>query len=105
MKKEEFLAFRDALAPASGFQSVQYRIIELGCAPLINIVSESRREELADASIEDQMEGIYWKNGATREIMANRPTLLPSSWTSIGTTCSSQPKPMNIATYGCGSKS
>lgn len=67
MKKEEFLAFRDALAPASGFQSVQYRIIELGCAPLINIVSESRREELADASIGDQMEGIYWKNGATRE--------------------------------------
>ena len=35
--------------------------------PLINIVSESRRDELVDTSIEDMMEGIYWKNGATRE--------------------------------------
>ena len=33
MNKEEFLAFRNALSPASGFQSVQYRIIELGCTP------------------------------------------------------------------------
>ena len=67
MKKEEFLAFRDALAPASGFQSVQYRIIELGCAPLINIVAETKREEVRDSSIEEQMEFIYWKDGAKIE--------------------------------------
>lgn len=67
MKKEEFLTFRDALAPASGFQSVQYRIIELGCAPVINIVAESKREELREASLENQMESIYWKDGAKVE--------------------------------------
>jgi len=67
MKKEEFLTFRDALAPASGFQSVQYRIIELGCAPLLHIVAEDRREELADASIENQLDAIYWKDGAKVE--------------------------------------
>ena len=67
MKKDEFLAFRDALAPASGFQSVQYRIIELGCAPLINIVAESKREALADAAIEEQMDSIYWNDGAKVE--------------------------------------
>ena len=67
MKKDEFLAFRDALAPASGFQSVQYRIIELGCAPLINIVAESKRDALADAAIEEQMDAIYWKDGAKVE--------------------------------------
>jgi len=67
MKKSEFLAFRDALAPASGFQSVQYRIIELGCAPLINIVAESKRKGLADAGIEEQMDAIYWKDGAKVE--------------------------------------
>lgn len=65
MKKEEFLAFRDALAPASGFQSVQYRIIELGCAPLIHIVEESKRSSLIHSSIEEQMDAIYWKSGAT----------------------------------------
>jgi tryptophan 2,3-dioxygenase len=64
MKKEEFLSFRDALAPASGFQSVQYRIIELGCAPLINIVAEDKREIVRGESIEDQMDYIYWKDGA-----------------------------------------
>jgi len=67
MKKDEFLAFRDALAPASGFQSVQYRIIELGCAPLINIVADTKREALADADIEEQMDAIYWKDGAKVE--------------------------------------
>ena len=67
MKKDEFLAFRDALAPASGFQSVQYRIIELGCAPLINIVADTKREALADADIEEQMDAIYWKDGAMVE--------------------------------------
>ena len=67
MKKEEFLAFRDALAPASGFQSVQYRIIELGCSPLINLVPENLRESLNNASIEKQLEHIYWKSGATVE--------------------------------------
>ena len=64
MKKEEFLTFRDALAPASGFQSVQYRIIELGCAPLINIVAEGERERLRSCNIEEQMDAIYWKDGA-----------------------------------------
>ena len=67
MKKEEFLRFRDALAPASGFQSVQYRIIELGCAPLINIVAENHRDALADKSIEEQLGSIYWKDGAKIE--------------------------------------
>jgi tryptophan 2,3-dioxygenase len=67
MKKEEFLDFRDSLAPASGFQSVQYRIIELGCAPLINIVAESAREALRHTSIEAQMDRIYWKDGAKIE--------------------------------------
>lgn len=67
MKKSEFLAFRDALAPASGFQSVQYRIIELGCAPLLHIVSEHQRNALQTAPIEQQMEYIYWKDGAKVE--------------------------------------
>lgn len=67
MNKDEFLAFRDALAPASGFQSVQYRIIELACAPVLNIVSEPHRGSVASAPVEQQMEYIYWKSGANVE--------------------------------------
>ncbi len=67
MNKAEFLAFRDALAPASGFQSVQYRIIELACAPVLHIVAESQRTEVAQAPVEEQMEHIYWKAGANME--------------------------------------
>ena len=64
MKKEEFLSFRDALAPASGFQSVQYRIIEMGCAPVLHIVAEDKRESVAGLPVAEQMEYIYWKDGA-----------------------------------------
>lgn len=65
MKREEFLKFRLALIPASGFQSGQYRQIEIGCTDLINLVDAEHRARLKGASIEDQMEYIYWRNGAT----------------------------------------
>ncbi|MCH8545664.1 MAG: tryptophan 2,3-dioxygenase [Cryomorphaceae bacterium] len=65
MKREEFLKFRLALIPASGFQSGQYRQIEIGCTDLINLVDAEHRDRLKGASIEDQMEYIYWRNGAT----------------------------------------
>ena len=49
MEKEQFLKFRMALLPASGFQSAQYRFIELGSTDLINLVSSTYRNELKEA--------------------------------------------------------
>ncbi|MCL5246325.1 tryptophan 2,3-dioxygenase family protein [Cellulophaga sp. 20_2_10] len=66
MDREQFLKYRMALLPASGFQSAQYRMIELYSAPLENLVHKSRRDQFSsENSIEELYEEIYWKNGAT----------------------------------------
>ncbi|NVO85390.1 tryptophan 2,3-dioxygenase family protein [Hymenobacter terrestris] len=66
MDKQQFLEFRLALMPASGFQSVQYRMIELASTALSNLVPEERRRLLGEAAAHDELLGcIYWKSGAT----------------------------------------
>ncbi|MDP2526049.1 tryptophan 2,3-dioxygenase family protein [Maribacter dokdonensis] len=66
MEREQFLQYRMALLPASGFQSAQFRMIELYATPLENLVHVSDREQLfPGVSIEDLYEHIYWKKGAT----------------------------------------
>jgi tryptophan 2,3-dioxygenase len=66
MEREQFLRYRMALLPSSGFQSAQYRMIEIYATPLENLVHASDRANFsADNSIEDLYEHIYWKKGAT----------------------------------------
>ncbi len=66
MEREQFLQYRMALLPASGFQSAQYRMIELYATPLENLVHISEQGCLTDAeTIESLYEHIYWKKGAT----------------------------------------
>ena len=66
MEREQFLRYRMALLPASGFQSVQYRMIELYATPLENLVHHTERESFsAEDAIEALYEHIYWKKGAT----------------------------------------
>ena len=74
MEKEEFLSFRMALLPASGFQSAQYRIIEIRSADAINLVPEESREKLKDLNPVEIYEHFYWKQGAT-ELATGTKTL------------------------------
>jgi tryptophan 2,3-dioxygenase len=74
MEKEQFLKFRMSLLPASGFQSGQYRMIEICATDFIRLVDKSKREELANAGIEEKFEHIYWKFGAT-ELSSGKQTL------------------------------
>ena len=74
MEKEQFLQFRMSLLPASGFQSGQYRMIEIHATNFINLVAQHKRAELSNASVEDQYEYIYWKFGAT-ELSTGKKTL------------------------------
>ncbi|WP_045689707.1 tryptophan 2,3-dioxygenase family protein [Hymenobacter sp. AT01-02] len=68
MDKQQFLQFRMSLMPASGFQSVQYRMIELASTSLTNLVPEEQRRLLGEAAAHDELLGcIYWKSGATVE--------------------------------------
>lgn len=75
MDHEQFLQFRMSLLPASGFQSAQYRRIEICATPMINLVDKSRRDTVTSAdSIAAQYDAIYWKEGAT-ELATGKKTL------------------------------
>lgn len=75
MDKEEFLKFRMSLLPASGFQSAQYRMIEIVSTDLHNLVHFSKRNEISSkSSIEDSYDVLYWKSGAT-ELATGKKTL------------------------------
>lgn len=74
MEKEQFLKFRMSLLPASGFQSGQYRMIEICATDFSRLIDKSKREELAAAPVEEQFEHIYWKFGAT-ELASGKQTL------------------------------
>jgi tryptophan 2,3-dioxygenase len=74
MEKEQFLKFRMSLLPASGFQSGQYRMIEIYATDFINLAASDKREELKSATIDEQFENLYWKFGAT-ELSTGKKTL------------------------------
>jgi len=75
METEQFLQFRMALLPASGFQSAQYRMIEVLATPLENLLQYELRESLrGKAEIKVLLENIYWSRGAA-ELKTGKKTL------------------------------
>lgn len=78
MDPQQFLKFRMSLLPASGFQSGQYRMIEICSTSFKNIVAKDIRNTLTDVitdeTIEQMYEHLYWKSGAT-ELSSNKKTL------------------------------
>ena len=76
MEKEQFLRYRMALLPASGFQSAQYRKIEICATDFFNLVDKDVRPSLEgeNPSIEEMFENIYWNKGAT-ELATGKKTL------------------------------
>lgn len=76
MAQDQFLRFRMALLPASGFQSVQYRMIEICATDLDNLVASQHRESLSGnkADIAQKYQHLYWKQGAV-ELATGKKTL------------------------------
>jgi tryptophan 2,3-dioxygenase len=74
MDPAQFQKFRMTLTPASGFQSAQFRQIELAATDLIQIVNKDVREKYMGASLQEQFDHIYWREGAT-EIATGAKTL------------------------------
>ncbi|UZH54021.1 tryptophan 2,3-dioxygenase [Salinimicrobium tongyeongense] len=64
LDREQFLKFRMALLPASGFQSGQFRMIEIYSTPLHNLVLQENREAYrANTNLQEVYQNIYWKRG------------------------------------------
>jgi len=75
LDKEEFLKFRMSLLPASGFQSAQYREIEVISTSFRQLIHHTKREQFdANSSLEEMYNHLYWKTGAT-ELATGKKTL------------------------------
>jgi tryptophan 2,3-dioxygenase len=80
MEKEQFLKFRMSLLPSSGFQSVQYRKIEIMSSDIFNLVHLEKREELEEEIfVEDLFDNLYWQHGAM-ELATGEKTLTLKSF-------------------------
>jgi len=75
MDRGEFLQFRMSLLPASGFQSAQYRMIELMSTDMPRLLSyrydRQEAEQLTASALYDK---LYWRSGAT-ELATGKKTL------------------------------
>lgn len=78
MEKRQFLCFRMALLPASGFQSAQYRMLEICATSFDNIVDKNHRDKfsgaITDSAIDEMFNYSYWKQGAV-ETKTGKKTL------------------------------
>ena len=63
MDYDDYNTFRMTLAPASGFQSVQFRLVEIYCTRLENLINEAGQKRLPkNPSVEELFEQVYWKD-------------------------------------------
>jgi len=68
MEHKQFMQFRLALMPGSGFQSAQYRMIEITSTDIYNLVDKDHRTKFnSHSTLEEMMEFIYWRAGAIIE--------------------------------------
>lgn len=75
MEREQFLKFRMSLLPSSGFQSAQYREIELMAADAFHLVAQQFRDEHDYHSPSDDLfQHLYWQQGAI-ELASGQKTL------------------------------
>jgi tryptophan 2,3-dioxygenase len=69
MEFEQFRQFRMALLPASGFQSAQFRKIEICATDFIHLINKDYQPKLSEVTnIALAFKYVYWKQGATDEI-------------------------------------
>ena len=63
MSHADYNTFRFTLTPASGFQSAQFRFLELRCTRLPNLINQKGKERLpANPTMDDYFDHIYWRD-------------------------------------------
>ena len=76
MEMKQFLEFRMSLLPASGFQSAQFRMIEMACTDTFYLTAENHREHCKIEEVIDCYQNIYWKQGSIDTQTGNRTLTL-----------------------------
>ncbi|MDT7829487.1 tryptophan 2,3-dioxygenase family protein [Pricia sp. S334] len=63
MDYDDYNEFRKTLTPASGFQSAQFRYIEILCTRLKNLVNDAGKKRLpSQPTVAQYFEHIYWQD-------------------------------------------
>ncbi len=66
MDYEQYNEFRLALSPASGLQSNQFRVVEIMCTDLANLVNARVKGKISEADGTDALfKQLYWKDAGT----------------------------------------
>ncbi len=77
MSYDEYNEFRNTLAPASGFQSAQFRYIELACTDVKNLVNAHSKQRMpANCSLEDTFKYVYWQEAGLNHQTGEKSMLL-----------------------------
>lgn len=77
MEKEQYMKFRNTLTPASGFQSAQYRLIEIASTELINLIDYRFRATIdRNTPYEHAFEHMYWQAAGKDHATGKKNTLL-----------------------------
>ena len=72
MSYEDYNIFRSALTPASGFQSAQFRILELYTTRLPNLINSAGLNRLpSNPTTEDYFDNLYWKDAGLNRKTGN----------------------------------
>ncbi|NQX81614.1 MAG: tryptophan 2,3-dioxygenase [Flavobacteriaceae bacterium] len=77
MDVEQYLKFRTTLTPASGFQSAQYRKIELASTELINLIDARFRDNIdRNTPFKHAYDHLYWQAAGKNYSTGQKSTLL-----------------------------
>ncbi len=77
MEVAQYMKFRDTLAPASGFQSAQYRKIEFASTELINLIDIRFRATIdRNTPFKHAFDHLYWQAAGKDHATGKKSTLL-----------------------------
>lgn len=77
MEVAQYMKFRSTLTPASGFQSVQYRLIEFASTELINLIDARFRETIdRNTPFTHAYEHLYWQAAGKDHKTGKKSTLI-----------------------------
>lgn len=77
MDYNDYNTFRATLTPASGFQSAQFRLVEIYCTRISNLINETGKKRLSgNPDIGEYFEHIYWKDAGINRITGEKTLTL-----------------------------
>lgn len=77
MDYDDYNTFRSALTPASGFQSAQFRLIEIYSTRLENLVNSKGKERLSEnPMVEEYFQNMYWRDAGFNQKTKESTTTL-----------------------------